>query len=235
MMKERAVSAEEKRVTERSVSETAELAQSGGIDRLTIFIVVCVAAGIAAGYYASGHWITDAESFSSRISFVISAGLMLLLLFIGMDLGLDGTVFANFKKVGLRVLVFPAATAVGTLASCAVCALFLPVTVKEGLAIGSGFAWYSLAPGIILDAGHIMAGTISFMHNVMREVFSIILIPIVARKIGYVECTGLCGSTGMDVCLPVVERATSGNIAVYSFVSGFVLSMSVPLLVPLFV
>ena len=39
----------------------------------------------------------------------------------------------------------------------------------------------------------------------------------------------------MDVCLPIVERATSSNTAVYSFVSGVVLSTAVPILVPLII
>ena len=64
---------------------------------------------------------------------------------------------------------------------------------------------------------------------------AIILIPGVARKIGYVESVTLPGASAMDVCLPIVVRATSGNTAVYSFISGTVLSFMVPVLVPLFV
>ena len=61
---------------------------------------------------------------------------------------------------------------------------------------------------------------------------AIILIPIVAKRIGYVEKCALKGAAAMDVCLPVVEKATNANIAVYSFVSGVVLSIAVPVLVP---
>jgi uncharacterized membrane protein YbjE (DUF340 family) len=68
----------------------------------------------------------------------------------------------------------------------------------------------------------------------MREVFSIILVPIVARYVGYVEAIALPGAPGMDVCLPIVERSTSGTVAVYSFISGLALSLSVAFLVPLF-
>ena len=35
----------------------------------------------------------------------------------------------------------------------------------------------------------------------------------------------------MDVCLPIVEGATRGDIAVYSFVTGAVLSVTVPVMV----
>ena len=71
------------------------------------------------------------------------------------------------------------------------------------------------------------------MHNVMRELLGILLIPIIAKKIGYIETVSLPGAAAMDVCLPVVEKATRGDIAVYSFISGVVLSIAVPILVGL--
>ena len=61
------------------------------------------------------------------------------------------------------------------------------------------------------------------------------LIPIVAKKIGYIETCSLPGAAAMDVCLPIVEKATDSQTAVYSFVMGVVLSIAVPVLVPLFI
>ena len=113
--------------------------------------------------------------------------------------------------------------------------LILPMPVNESVAVSAGLAWYSLGSAILLDAGLVSAGAISFMHNVMRELCAIIFIPIVAKKLGYVEALALPASPAMDVCLPLVERSTSGTVAVYSFISGFVLSMAVPFLVPLFI
>lgn len=205
------------------------------IDKMTIFIVVSVAIGMVIGYLFVNKIFSDYETFDNLAGLLIKIGLCLLLVFVGMDLGLDGTVVTNFKKVGLRILIFPIVTAIGTLAGALVCSMFIPVSSKEALAIGAGFGWYTLAPGIIMEAGFVKASAISFMHNVMRELFSIILIPVVAKKIGYVETTGMPGAAAMDICLPIVEKATSSNIAVYSFVSGVVLSIAVPVLVPLII
>ena len=72
----------------------------------------------------------------------------------------------------------------------------------------------------------------AFLSNVMREVFAIVLIPILARRVGYLECVGVAGATAMDTVLPVVVRATDERIAIYSFVSGVVLSFAVPVVVP---
>ena len=43
------------------------------------------------------------------------------------------------------------------------------------------------------------------------------------------------GAAAMDVCLPIVEKATRSDIAVYSFVSGVILSILVPVLVPVII
>ncbi len=202
-------------------------------DPTTIIILVSVSLGILLGYISMRTWLTDIETFESRASIVIKAGLCMLLFFIGIDIGLDETVVPNFKKVGLKVLLIPLAIMIGTFAGSFICGLFLPVTMKESFAIGAGFGWYSFAPGVIMDKGYVIAGAISFMHNVMREMFGIVFIPVVAKHVGYVECVGLPGSAAMDVCVPIVERCTSGSIAIYSFVSGVVLSAAVPVLVPI--
>ena len=64
---------------------------------------------------------------------------------------------------------------------------------------------------------------------------TILLISPVASRVGYLEAVSMGGAAAMDVLLPVVERATEGRIAVYSFVSGLILSTAVPILVPLLI
>jgi uncharacterized membrane protein YbjE (DUF340 family) len=210
--------------------------EGGSSNSTTIAIIASVAAGMALGYFAVRNLFEgNMEMFDTLAGNTIKIGLCLLLVFIGLDLGLDGTVVDNFKKVGLRILVFPAVVIAGTLAGAAACSLFMDFSLKECLAIGAGFGWYTLAPGIIMENGYVTASAVAFLHNVMRELFSIIFIPLVAKKIGYIETTGMPGAAAMDVCLPIVEKSTRGDIAVYSFVSGVILSTAVPIMVPLII
>ena len=207
-----------------------------GGNLMTVLIVIAVIIGMVIGYFI----IRDAFSgnmgaFDEAAGLGIKIGLCLLLIFVGLDLGLDGTVLENFKRVGLRILAFPAAVIIGTLVGAAVASPFLGLSLKECLAVGSGFGWYTLAPGIIMEAGYLTASAVSFLHNVMRELLSIVFIPLVAKKIGYIETTGMPGAAAMDVCLPIVEKSTRSDIAVYSFVSGVILSILVPVFVPLIV
>jgi Predicted membrane protein len=224
-------------IEEISVGEATQKGHDkrGKVDTMTIKILVSVVLGMISGYLFVDDLFSSFDVFNTFASLAIKLGLCTLLVFVGMDLGLDGKVVDNFKKVGIRIMAIPLAAIVGTLIGSALCGIFLPVSMKESLAIGAGFGWYSLAPGIIMDKGYVIAGAISFMHNVMRELLAIITIPMVAKHVGFVECCGLPGASAMDVCLPIVERATSSNTAVYSFVSGVVLSIAVPIMVPLII
>lgn len=233
-MKQNAAAVQEEHVTEQKSGK--DDGETSGSHSTTIAIILSVIAGMAAGYLVIRNiFAGNMDQFDHLAGLGIKTGLCLLLLFIGLDLGLDGTVIDNFKRVGFRILVFPAAVMFGTLAGAAVCSAFVELSMKECLAIGAGFGWYSLAPGIIMENGYVAASAVSFLHNVLRELFSIIFIPLVANKIGYIETTGMPGSAAMDVCLPIVEKSTRSDIAVYSFVSGVILSTAVPILVPLII
>lgn len=192
---------------------------------MTKAILISVICGMAAGYFFLPQWFLD---ISGNLLII---GLCILLFFVGLDIGREGNVVKNFKKAGWRVLAFPAATIVGTIAGSLAAGLILPsLGIRDALAVGSGFGWYTLAP-VMLAEYSTTVSAVSFLHNVMRELFGILLIPVVARKIGYIETTSLPGAAAMDVCLPIVEKATRSDIAVYSFISGAVLSVAVPVLV----
>ncbi len=49
----------------------------------------------------------------------------------------------------------------------------------------------------------------------MHELFSIVAVPIVAQKLGYIEAVALPGATAMDTLLPVVVSATADRMAIY--------------------
>ncbi len=215
-------------------SEESE--KKSGLNLMTVMIVIAVAVGMLIGYFVIRRvFAGNMESFENMAGLGIKIGLCLLLIFVGIDLGLDGTVIENFKRVGIRILAFPAVVVIGTLLGAGISGTLMGLNLKESLAVGAGFGWYTLAPGIIMEAGYITASAVAFLHNVMRELFSILFIPMVAQKIGYIETTGMPGAAAMDVCLPIVEKSTRSDIAVYSFVSGVILSILVPVLVPVII
>lgn len=197
------------------------------LNRMTFIIVGCVALGILAGYFIMPDGFMDISGN------LMTLFLCVLLIFVGMDIGMEGTLGKNFKAAGWRVIAFPIFNMVGMMVGALICGLVLPMGMQDAFCIGAGFSWYSLAPAMLATYSTEVSA-ISFMHNVIREIVAILLIPIVARRIGYIECFSLPGAASMDVCLPVVEKSTRGDIAVYSFINGAILSASVPIFVSFF-
>ena len=208
--------------------------EAKGSNRMTIIIVVTVVLGMAFGYLVARGDIMDYELFNTIAGNVIRFGLCVLLFLVGFDMGLEGTFVSNIKEAGLRVFAFPAVIIVSTLVASLVCAAIIPLTAQESLAIGGGLAWYSLAPVLIMDAGFMTASAISFMHNVLRELLTLLFAPFVANHLGHLETLALSASGSSDVCLPIIVKSTSSKMALYSFVSGITCSLAVPVLVPLF-
>ena len=189
---------------------------------LTFIIVIAVVLGMLAGRFVLPAAVT------AHCGTVISFGLYLLLFMVGMDMGKQGTLLADIKTAGFQVLLVPVAVCAGSLAFAALAGLVLPLGVKDSMAAASGLGWYSLAPTLLAPYS-LSVSAVAFLSNVMREIFAIITIPIVAKYVGYVECASLPGAAAMDTVLPVVVGATHERITIYSFTSGVVLSLAVPL------
>lgn len=217
--------------TELAAQPPAE-EQSG--NHMVWFILAALCIGSACGYFLPGMGVITLEQIGGFCDVIIGYGLFLLLFLIGMGFGMEEGMMDDIKAAGLRILAIPVATLVGTLLGAFVCAMILPVSLGEGLAIGSGFGWYSMAPVLIMEKGFVTASAVSFMHNLMREVLSLVLIPIVAKHVGYVEVCGMPGCGAADVCLPIVAKSTNSQTSIYSFVTGMLIGIPVPVLVPLF-
>lgn len=210
----------------------ADTEEGGGSAALmTWLIIIAVVLGLLFGYFYLRVNVADIDGFNDKVGNVMTLGLCIMIGSIGFDMGLSGTVIAQVKHIGFRVLIFPAAVIVGTAVSSVIMSFFLPLSVRECIAIGFGFGWYTFAPVAISSAGYVMAGAVSFMHNVFRETLGIILLPILAKKIGYIEACSLPGVAAGDMGLSLVEKALRPDIVVYSFAIGMSESILIPLLV----
>ncbi len=226
---------EEKTMTEGIPEDTEEPEEKKGNGKITVLILLCVAAGMLMGYLCVPRIFDDTSVFQDMSGNWIVVGICILLGIVGFNFGLDGSVIQSLKKAGLKAILFPFAVIAGSIIAGAAYGLVSSLTVREAAAISAGFGWYTFAPGIISEAGHAVAGAVSFMHNVIRETLGIIIIPLVAEKLGYVEAAAVPGIAAMDVCLPVIKRSCNSETVVYAIYMGLVMSIVVPVLVPLFI
>lgn len=193
---------------------------------MTIHILISVVFGIIFGYFLAPEMIIQ------NIDLIIEFGLCLLLLFVGIDIGKSKDTLNNIKSYGLKIFLIPITVVLGTLFGSAIASLFLKLSLFEAAAVGAGLGWYSLS-AIELAKYSAELGTIAFLANVSRELIAVILIPIIAKKIGHIETIAAAGAPSMDTLLPVITKSTSSSISIIAFFSGVIISMLVPVLVPL--
>ena len=204
------------------------------IDRMAVFIVAFVALGLICGRLLVNRIFGSYEDFESMAAMILRIALSILMLLVGFEIGIDDSGGGDLRTAGLKILFFPATTIAGAVLGGIVLSFIIPVTLRESLAIASGFGWYSMAPVLIMGSGHLTASAISFVYNLTRELLSMLIVPFVARYVGYIEAACVPGSPSMDVCLPIIERSTNSTTVVYAFLNGFLVSGTVPILVPLF-
>ena len=201
----------------------------------TVIIFSLVVLGMLAGHFIIPSMFDDIDLYQSRSGTLIDIFLCILLAGVGYGLGIEGNIWGRIRSIGFRVLALPIAIMSGTAIMGFCYGVYSPMSIKESLAIFMGMGWYGLAPAIIMNAGYATASAISFLHNIFREVLSMLLIPVVASRIGYFEAASLPGSTGMDCCLPAIRKYTNNDVAVMSLISGMICSGAVTVLVPLII
>ena len=177
-----------------------------------------------------GHFVLP-DALAVHCGQIIQLGLYLLLFLVGLDLGRQEGMLSSVRQAGLRVVLVPLAVMVGTFTVTALAGLLLPLGPKNCVAAAAGFGWYSLAPTLLAPYSLTVSAT-AFLSNVLHELFAIVLAPMVAQRFGYIETVALPGAAAMDTVLPVVVSATDQRMAIYSFTSGVILSLSVPLFIP---
>lgn len=182
-----------------------------------------------------GYTIIEAETVDFLMGTPVTVLLCIMLFLVGILMGQDKELAGNLKKTGIRLFMFPIAMIIGSLAGAAAASIILPITMKGAMSAAAGLGWYSLTPMLVAEYSAEVSA-IAFLHNVMREVFGMMLVPFVAKYFGYIESTVLMGTAGTDVGMILTEKATGRtDIPIYSFVCGLVPQIIVPVFVPLVV
>lgn len=160
--------------------------------------------------------------------------LLLLLFLVGVSVGGDEKAWELSRHLHARVLLIPATILCGTLIGVALVApLLVDISVREALAVGSGLGYYSLSSVLITELHGERLGVIALLANVMREILTLVLAPLLARYLGKLAPIAAGAATAMDTTLPVVSRFSGSEYTTVAIFSGVVLMVLVPLLVTL--
>ena len=189
-------------------------------------LVAFVLAGFAAGFFIKAvPQFTGAE--------ITSWLLNILLFMIGTQL-VHNNVTLKEALAHPDTVLLPVGTIIGSLLGGLAVSGFLSISPGKALALSSGFGWYSLSGVIITDMGDPVLGSAGFLINIMRETIALLTIPFLSTTRFPNIGIGVAGATSMDVTLPLIEKSCGDSVVPLSITSGAVLSLLVPVLVPVF-
>lgn len=158
--------------------------------------------------------------------------LITLLLLVGIQLRNSGMTLRQIV-LNRRGMMIAFVVTISALIGGAVAAHLLELPLKTGLAMASGFGWYSLSGILITDAYGPVLGSTAFFNDLARELVAIMLIPTLVRRYRS-SALGVCGATSMDFTLPVLQRSGGVEMVPAAIVHGFLLSLLAPVLIALF-
>lgn len=162
-----------------------------------------------------------------------TALLMLLLFLVGISLKGSGVSLrqALLNKRGLQIsLIFMGVT---LLSGVVFALLFDDVSISQGLALSSGFGWYSLSGTLMTDAYGAVWGSVALLNDLGREVLALIFIPWVMHR-SVSAAIGLGGVTSLDFTLPTLTQAGGISIMPLVISFGFITNVVSPILMVFF-
>ncbi len=162
------------------------------------------------------------------------AALWLLMALVGLSIGCDRRLAEILRSLKPKVLLLPFATTIGTFAGVSAASLFLAYSLSECLAVGSGFAYYSLSSVFITQYKGPELGTVALLCNVLRELFTLIFTPLLAACMGPLAPITCGGASTMDTTLPIISRYSGKDWVFPAIVHAVILDFSVPFWVTLF-
>ncbi len=202
--------------------------------KTSIIIFVCFILGCLNGVYSN----IDIDIHG--ITIIILYSLMLL---IGISLGSNRELAEIKSQLSFKMLIFPFSTVIGTFIFSALAGLILSRwSVFDCMAVGSGFAYYSLSSVLITQLkepslGVQLAtelGTIALLANIFREMTALLGAPFIYRIFGKYAPISAAGVTSTDILLPSIVRYSGKEVIPIAVLHGLLINISVPFFVSFF-
>lgn len=157
--------------------------------------------------------------------------LYILMFLVGISIGLNRGIVSKIKEYHIKIFVIPAGIIVGSLVGGIVSGLITGLPLNQSAATAAGMGWYSLSGVAIGNLAGAQAGSIAFLSNLLREIFSFFSIPWISKNLNYYTCIAPAGATSEDTTLPMMIRYTNGETVVLSVFNGVICSAAVPFLI----
>jgi len=213
--------------------KTGGSASSGSDNRILYLIGICVVLGLVVGVLLTAMFPQGIQEYLATLT-VILLYLSLVFLYTGVGFTIGGNkrVLVYMKVLGFRVVLLSLGILLGSVSSGLIWGYLLPIPLSTSLMASSGMSYYSLTGAFMTQVFGIEAGTYGFMVNVMREFFTVLLLPLLIRiSPGSAIASGAAGN--MDTMLMPITKFVGKDLSLVTLITGVILTILVPFLLPL--
>ena len=202
----------------------AEEGSNGGSSLLWV-IPASIIAGILIGYL-----LLDSSSEAIR-SKLLYGTLVVLYTGVGVGMGSNKSIFKYLKDLGFKVVLLALAVFFGSVGGGALAGMIAGVPLSISLVASSGMGYYSMTGAFMTQNLGAEAGIYGFMINVMRDFFTVLLLPILIRiSKGSPSASGAAGN--MDTMLVPIVKLQGQEIGLVAMIVGVLTSLMVPFIQP---
>jgi len=193
--------------------------------RLPVILLTVLVIGWLLGYYVKPPIP------SGYIDSAIVIELLALILVIGLDMG--SSINRRFIAHGSLGVIIAFSAMFGSAVDGLLLSYVLGLPPQESLGISMGMGWYSLVGPLLSVKFGPAIGTLAFLANFLREQLTYITVPLfVMGGFRDVALVSIGGATSMDDTLPIYRLYIGETGGFAAFVSGFVITMVLPILLP---
>ena len=146
---------------------------------------------------------------------ILMTALAVMVFCAGADIGSSRQIVRRFltvKTLGLSLLVL-LATNVGSLGGGLIMGYLMGVPFRDALLVSAGMGWYSLSSVLLSAAVGTETGTLAFLANALRELLTILGIPLLARFC-HLPLVVVGGATSMDSTMPILLQCAGRPAAI---------------------
>jgi uncharacterized membrane protein YbjE (DUF340 family) len=193
--------------------------------RLIWIMPVSIVIGVILGYFLTSYIQTF------LLDYMLIGSLIILYVSVGISLSSNKKVFKYIKILGFRVIYISIAVIAGSLVGGFVSGTLLGIPLHISVMSASGMSYYSLTGAYMTQVYGIQAGTYGFVVNVMREFFTVLLLPFLIKiSMGSPIASGAAGN--MDTMLVPVTKVVGAELGLVTLITGVILTFVVPFILP---
>ena len=159
---------------------------------------------------------------------IFTISLIVLYVCVGISQGANREVFRFVKRLGFRIIWLSAAILLGSILGGIIAGILLRLPLYVSVISASGMSFYSITGAYMTQAYGLEIGTYGFIVNVLREFFTVLLMPLLIKiSLGSPIAGGAAGN--MDTMLAPVTKFVGVRLGLVTLITGTILTLLVPI------